>query len=64
MSMRVLTDQKRQLQAREMLQQAFVPARRAFRTGRIITSVLSGARVTKSHGKDRNPRFIEEGRAV
>src|SRR5665213_967187 len=62
--MRVLTDQKRQLQVRKMLEQAFVPARRALRTGWIVTSVLSGARITKSHGKDRNLCVIEEGRTI
>ena len=40
-SMCVLTSQERQLQARKMLEQAFVPARRALRTGRIVASVLS-----------------------
>jgi hypothetical protein len=60
----VLTSQEYQLQAGKMLEQAFVPARRALRTGRIVTSVLSGARIAKSHRKDRNLRFIEEGRAI
>ena len=47
-----------------MLEQAFVPARRALRTGWIVTAILSGAGVTKSHGKDCNHRFIEEGRSI
>jgi hypothetical protein len=62
--MRVLTNQKRQPQVRKMLEQAFVPARRALWTGRIVTATLSRARLTKPHGKDRNLRFIEEGRAI
>ena len=62
--MRVLTSQERQLQVREMLEQAFVPKRRAFRTGRIITSVLPGARITKSDRKNRHPRRIVEDRAL
>jgi len=62
--MRVSTDQKRQLQVRKMLEQALVPARRALRTGRIVTAVPSGAGIAKSHRKNSNPRFIEEGQAI
>ena len=47
-----------------MLEQALVPARRALRTGRIVTAVPSGAGIAKSHRKNSNPRFIEEGQAI
>ena len=46
-----------------MLEQAFVPARRALER-RIVTSVLSSPGITKSHGKDCNPRFLQEGRTI
>jgi hypothetical protein len=64
MSVCVLTDQKRQPRVRKMLEQAFVPARRTLGTGWVVTAILSSAGVTKSHGKNRNLRFIEEGRTI
>jgi len=64
MPLSVLTDQECQLQVGKMLEQAFVPMRRAPGTRRIIASVFSDARITKSHGEDRNSRRIEEGRAI
>src|SRR6185312_12369222 len=63
-SMRVLTDQKCKLQVRKMLEQAFVPARRTLGKRWIITAVLSSPGITKSHGKNRNLSFIEEGRTI
>ena len=53
-SMRVLTDQKCELQVRKMLEQAFVPARRTLGTRWIITAILSSPGITKSHRKNRN----------
>jgi hypothetical protein len=62
--MRVLTDQECELQVRNMLEQAFVPARRTLGTRRIITAILSSPGITKSHGKNRDLSFIEEGRTI
>jgi hypothetical protein len=62
--MRVLTDQKRQFSVRKMLEQAFVPRRRAFSTWRIVSAILSSSWITKSHGKNRNFRVIEESRTI
>lgn len=62
--MRVLTDQKRQLQVRKMLEQAFVPARRTLGTRWVITAILASPGITKSHGKNRDLSFIVEGRTI
>jgi hypothetical protein len=62
--MRVLTDQKCELQVQKMLEQAFVPARRTLGTRWIITATLSSPGITKSHGKNRDLSFIEEGRTI
>ena len=47
-----------------MLEQAFVPARRTLGTRWIITAILSSPRITKSHGKNCDLSFIEEGRTI
>src|SRR5581483_4077880 len=47
-----------------MLQQALVPKRCTFWSRRIVTSVLSSPRITKSHRKDRDLRFIEENQTI
>jgi hypothetical protein len=64
MSMCVLTDQERQPQVWKMLSQAFVPEGRTLWTRRIITAIRSGARITKSHRKDSNLRFIAKSGAI
>ena len=47
-----------------MLEQAFVPARSTLGTRWIITAILSSPGITKSHGKNRDLSFIEEGRTI
>ena len=60
----VLTDQKCQPQVRKMLDQAFMPARRALGTGWVVTAILSSPRITKSHRKNCDLRFIEEDQTI
>ena len=62
--MRVLTDQKRQITVRKMLEQALVPLRRAFRTWWIVTAILPSPWITKSYRKNRNFCVIEEDRTI
>ena len=60
----ILADQECQLKVGKLLEQALVPTRCALRARRSITPVHSGARIAKSHGKNRDPRLVIESRAV
>jgi hypothetical protein len=59
-----MADQKRQLAIRKVVEQAFVPERCAFGSRRLVAAVLSGTRITKSHGEKRDSFFIVEDRAI
>src|SRR6185437_14424722 len=64
MSLGILADQERQLAVGKVIEQAFVPKRCALGSRRLVASVLSGAWITKSHGKNRYSFFIVEDRAI
>ena len=64
MPLSILTNQQRQLEIGKVSERAFMPKRCTFRARWIVATALGGARVTKSHGDDRNSRFIVENGTI